>query len=217
MYLTDFQLLQVEANSTIDNVNQVYTDVTCRVSLLIPSAINDEHSAILNEHLEKAMHLRLKLIDPNVDESNAPSQMTKDKTNISFKPLSNSQEKQQKKNETVAGKSGENSARYRRNANANADVNGILHEMQILEGPIRVFLENFKDGGLNASCSLSLRDFDGTFAYNSFISNTIFSAKSSGIKSSSVSAMMPSGRFSSLLFVSSIFVAILVSTRSILA
>lgn len=160
----EFQLNHLQANSTIDNIDQIYSDVTCRVSLLIPNALNDEHSAILNERLEKSMHLRLKLFEPNTDDSNAPADnMSKDNRNVNFKPVGGSKR-------PVDG-SKQSNMRFRRSSETE------LTEMEIIEGPIRVFRDNFKSG-LNASCSLSLRDFDHTFAFNSLINNTIFAPAS---------------------------------------
>lgn len=175
----EFQLNHVQANSTIDNVDQIYSDVTCRVSLLIPNALNDEHSAILNERLEKSMHLRLKLFEPNTDDSNAPADnMSKDNRNVNFKPVGGPRR-------PVDGNKQSN-MRFRRSSETE------LTEMKIIEGPIRVFRDNFKSG-LNASCSLSLRDFDHTFAFNSLINSTIFAPASLIEQNNSASQLVNQG------------------------
>lgn len=158
LYLSEFAVTKLDGDSTIDNVNQAYADISCVVRLIMPTGIGDEHSAILNERIEHSMHLRLKLDEPE-EEDLAKTGRSRQR-NVAFKPVNGG-------------------PRLRRSVDSNSTnkhtVNPIIthYEMEIIEGPIRVYRDNFRQG-LNATCSLSLKDYDFTFAFNSDVSRHVF-------------------------------------------
>jgi hypothetical protein len=159
LYLSEFAVAKLDGDSTIDNVNQAYADISCVVRLIMPTGIGDEHSAILNERIEHSMHLRLKLDEPE-EEDLAKTGRSRQR-NVAFKPVNGGPRLRRRSVDS--------------NSTNKHTVNPIIthYEMEIIEGPIRVYRDNFRQG-LNASCSLSLKDYDFTFAFNSDVSRHVF-------------------------------------------
>lgn len=193
MYLSSFELVKPTANTTVDNVEQAYADVSCRATLIVPNGLSDEHSAIINERLESSLHMRLKLTEPNEQRSSLRTDLEKNRRQTRFKQLGSSETTEK--------------ARVKRSVTS---TKALLYEMEITEGPIRVFEDNFREG-LNASCRLSLKDFDNTFAFNSVIDDTVFVAATSPGNSAAVVFGRDRIFFNFVL----LFVLVLFTTRSI--
>lgn len=162
IYLSSFDFIK---NETSDEE----TEISCRVSLTLPSGIKDEHTENLKEKLKTEMTLTFELYDSQepiyVDiKSSTMRKRTVDVPSVRHKRF----EKRE----------------------VQIDSKLSLYELVIIEGPLKFYRSNF-DEGLNASCNLKLRDYDNTIAYNQFRNISIFPSRQTTTEQSSSSSAPP--------------------------
>lgn len=158
--MKSFELSKKETDITNEEIEKHYVDISCRAKLILPNGLSEEHSAILNERLEKSMHFKLQIHELDGEHSSQTLRSRSIKRGVRFNKIDNIDK-----------------AQYRLKRSIQNENHLSLYEMEIVEGPIRLYRDNFK-GALNASCALSLRDFDNTYAFNSFMNSTIYSQNS---------------------------------------
>jgi hypothetical protein len=126
VYLNSFELRKTESKTTTDDV-----EVSCRLTLVVPTGIVDQHSVIISERLDHLIGLDLILNDEDGPVLSEP----------------------QLRKRRDAGSSNRN----RLQKQVSIGHPG-LYELEVLEGPVRLNKNDFNR--LNATCRLVLRDYD---------------------------------------------------------
>ena len=139
VYLNMFEMNKTEIGDDVE--------ISCRINLIVPNGLVDQHTVIISERFESLIHLDLVIHDSPVMTKSFGTSVWRNKRNT------------------------EASNQYRKLKQRSSYNNPSLYELEIVEGPIKVNKENFKN--FNCSCKLILKDYDHSFVLNTQINKVI--------------------------------------------
>lgn len=181
VYLKNFEL-------DVKEKNKDEFELKCKINLLIPNGISDEHSVIINDELSETSILTLKLHheangDDNAKHSRKKHNNKNNKKNTITRLIkrsldekngddSNKQQLPNKQGVFVSNK-------------IISDRSANLYEIEMMEGPILINRKNFQNKFINVSCHLKLIDFDATHAFDHYLNKTnVFNVKTTQLLNS---------------------------------
>jgi hypothetical protein len=142
VYLNSFEL---HKNESTDNYGDL--EISCRLSLIVPTGLIDQHTIIISERLESLISLEL-----IVNDEDGPV-------------LRN---RHQHKRRGVSSQLLKNRLIKQRNFNHPS-----LYELELIEGPLKLNKNDFNN--LNSTCRLVLRDYDESIALDTITSSVLVS------------------------------------------